>query len=133
MVTGYGVAPQSMLEPEGGVEQRIVLLRCADLKPDTGEAGERLQFGRRDVRIVVPKDSAAQRRKIDQEEQEEQQGGQSNIAPFNIEVCRLALRWSGRRRSPGSCLLLHKNQDNSRTKCAILFFHACRAPPSPCG
>ena len=52
------VAPQARLDPERGVEERIVLLGGAELEPDALEAVESAERGARDVRVVVPEKSA---------------------------------------------------------------------------
>src|SRR5262249_46792212 len=65
--------PQPVLEPKRGMQDRIILLRRADLEPDAAEAGERLQFGPRDVaRLIIPDEIAVQRGLINDERDERQ-------------------------------------------------------------
>jgi hypothetical protein len=52
------VAPEPMLQPEGGVDDRVVLLGRARLEPDAAEAVERTEGGRGEVLLVVPEQSA---------------------------------------------------------------------------
>ena len=64
MVAEERVSPQPMLEPERGVQQRIVLLRRADLGPDAPQTPKRTQVRRRDVAGVVPQRATVECRKI---------------------------------------------------------------------
>src|SRR3954453_17876170 len=67
MIAEHSVAPQSMLQPERAVQERIVLLRRTQIEPDAPEATPRLQVRAGDVHVVVPDQAAAERGQIHQE------------------------------------------------------------------
>ncbi len=74
------VAPEPVLDPEGGVGERVVLLGRPELEPDSPEPVERLQLRTRHVRGVVPEPLAVPGRSIreerhDQQDQQEKPGG----------------------------------------------------------
>src|SRR5580698_10619296 len=78
VITQGGLPPQPVLEPEGRMEQRIVLLGRPRLEPDSEKSVKRLQLQLRYIVRVVPEQLTAQRRpihrdqpKIDQGEQDE--------------------------------------------------------------
>ncbi len=58
MITDDSVAPDAVLQPEGAVEQRIVLLGCAEVKPDAPEPFQRLHGGPREMSVVIPERTA---------------------------------------------------------------------------
>src|SRR3954468_15435488 len=54
MVGKGRIAPYPMLDPEGRMRQRIVLLRCTEVEPDARQAMNRLKLGAGDVLVIVP-------------------------------------------------------------------------------
>ena len=54
MVRQHGVAPERVLDPENGVDERIVLLGRAELGPDLHQTLPRAQLRLCDVSVVVP-------------------------------------------------------------------------------
>jgi hypothetical protein len=52
------IAPRNVLDPERGMEQRVVLLGRARLEPDAPQTVRRSQLGSGHMRIVVPKEMA---------------------------------------------------------------------------
>src|SRR5262249_22224251 len=59
VVTRRVVAPESVFQPKGAVENRIVLLGCADLEPDAPKAAQGGEGGSGDVVLVVPDTTCA--------------------------------------------------------------------------
>src|SRR5579872_992758 len=43
VITQNSIAPEAMLDPERGMQQRIILMRGSQLKPDAPQAMKRLQ------------------------------------------------------------------------------------------
>ena len=68
-------APEVVLDPEGGVHERVVLGYRARNEPDLEETRQRPErFVLRDVDVVVPDETRPQHRRIDDEgEQRERQ------------------------------------------------------------
>ena len=64
VIAEHRIAPQSMLQPEGAVQQRVILLRGAEVEPDAPQTVQRLQVGPRDVHVVVPEQRAVQRGQV---------------------------------------------------------------------
>ena len=54
MVAEYRVAPEPGLEPEGAVQERVVLLGGVEVEPDRPQAVPTPERGAGDVGIVVP-------------------------------------------------------------------------------
>jgi hypothetical protein len=74
MVTHHRVAPQPMLHPERGVQQRIILLGRTHLAPDAFQACGRLHIRLGNVKIVVPEESATNGWQVRQQRHGEYQG-----------------------------------------------------------
>jgi hypothetical protein len=55
------VAPEAVLDPEGGMKDRIVLLGRVDVRPDAGKAGKGAKVGTCDVARVVPEQGPVER------------------------------------------------------------------------
>ena len=68
------VAPQLVLDPEGAVQQRVILLRGPEVEPDPVQSLPGTQFGAGYVRLVVPDESALPGRLINQEHRDHQGG-----------------------------------------------------------
>ena len=58
------VTPQAVLDPKRRVQERVVLLRGADLEPDASQSVQRLQIRSGDMPGVVPDESAPEGGKI---------------------------------------------------------------------
>ena len=88
MVAEKCVPPEPMLQPERGVQQRIILLRRAQLGPDAPQAAERAQLGHRDVTEVVPERTAVQRRMVGDERraEDEKKEGDGPFRPPPLRV-----------------------------------------------
>jgi len=71
MVAKHSVAPQAMFDPESAVEQRIVLLRGAQVEPDAPQPVQGLHGRRRDVGGVIPNQAAMERGPVCQGNREE--------------------------------------------------------------
>ena len=66
--------PQVILHPKTGVRQRVVLLRCAQLKPDSSQPIQRTQrLVAGHVTIVIPKKLTMQRGKISEKDEQNKQ------------------------------------------------------------
>lgn len=72
MVAEGRVTPEGMLDPEKGVEQRVVLLRRSQPGPDGAQPGKRTQADGGDVVAVVPDKAGLERRPVDDEAGEEE-------------------------------------------------------------
>ena len=81
MVTEDRVAPKAVLQPEGRVEHRIVLLGGADVEPDASEAADRLQLRPGDVQVVVEKEPAAESREISEQRGRKKKRCQQQVPP----------------------------------------------------
>ena len=64
MIAGHRVPPESVLDPESAMQQRVVLLGRTQVKPDAPKALHRLQIGAGDVRRIVPQTRPIQSRSI---------------------------------------------------------------------
>ena len=64
VVAEEGVIPETRLQPEGRMDERIVLLRRAGLEPDPRQAVPRSQPCPRQVPVIVPEHGAVQRRRV---------------------------------------------------------------------
>src|SRR5262245_13183727 len=71
-----------MFEPEGAVQQGIILLRCTNVEPNPVEAGGRLQLGLGDVRRVVPQGIAAEGGEISDNKDQQDEREDDGIAPL---------------------------------------------------
>ena len=81
VIAQRGVAPQLVLDPEGGVQQRIILLRGPQVEPDAVQSVPRAQFGAGHVRVIVPDESAVPGRLICQEDRDHQ-GDEEQPVPW---------------------------------------------------
>lgn len=82
MVAQRHVAPEAVLHPEGGVEDRIVLLRRSHFEPDAAQPCEGLQLRLGDMaRLVVPDEIPAQSGLVNDQGREEQQEAQPDKIP----------------------------------------------------
>ena len=54
MVAERGVAPEAVLEPERGMQERVILLRGSGRGPNQPQSVQRAERGRGHVRVVVP-------------------------------------------------------------------------------
>ena len=70
------VTPGRLHQPERRVHDGVVLLRCAEMKPDTVEPRPRFERGVREMRAVVPEASAVPRGLIGDEGRKRQSGEQ---------------------------------------------------------
>jgi hypothetical protein len=68
-----GVAPQAIFDPEGRMQNEVVLLRGANLEPDPTEAVRRLQIWPCQVARVVPHRGSVQGGRIREEQRDENQ------------------------------------------------------------
>ena len=66
------IAPEPVEDPERRVSDRVVLLCGADLEPDAPQAVQRSQIRSRDVRVVVPEQSAVPRWRVGDERRDEE-------------------------------------------------------------
>ena len=73
VVAEHGVAPEARLDPERAVQERIVLLRGAELGPNAAQSIERAERGPGDMRVVVPDVLTEERGPVDEEGQAEEQ------------------------------------------------------------
>src|SRR5678815_343863 len=64
VVAQWVVAPHPMLEPKRAVQERIVLLGGAEIRPNPPETGERTECGACNMRVIVPDKTRAQRWEI---------------------------------------------------------------------
>jgi hypothetical protein len=53
-----GVAPDAVLQPEGRVQQGVILLGGSEVRPDPPEPAQRAQLRPGDVCVVVPQERA---------------------------------------------------------------------------
>ena len=82
VVAGRRELPQPVLEPERGVDQRVVLRDRARLGPDARQTLARAQRGvLGDVLVVVPDPAGAERRHVGGERQEQQAERRQQAAP----------------------------------------------------
>ncbi len=79
VVAHHRVAPDPVLEPEGGVKNRVVLLRGTDLEPDAPKAPQGLEAGDRDMKVIVQEPTAGVGRVIRDERRREEKGGQQQV------------------------------------------------------
>ena len=83
VVTKDGVAPQAVFDPEGAVQQRVILLGGVEREPDAPESVEGLEGWGGDMRGIVPKEGAAESRPVGQEngggDGEKRRGGEGAI------------------------------------------------------
>src|SRR5688572_23712102 len=81
-----------MLDPERGMQQRIVLLRGANLRPDAPESVRRSQLREGDVTEVVPQRPAVNCRPVGgqrrDEDETKQGGGPFGPPPHRLHVER---------------------------------------------
>ena len=54
VITRQRIHPETMLNPERGMQNRVVLLSCAELPPDSPQAVKRLEIWPGNVSGVVP-------------------------------------------------------------------------------
>ncbi len=64
VIANHPIAPKFLLDPKDGVNQRIILLRCSNLRPDLDEAVPGTQFRLGDVSVVIPNRFDGPRRQI---------------------------------------------------------------------
>ena len=67
------VAPQSVLDPEGAVQDRIILLGRMHVGPDAAEPSQRAQVRPRDMGLIIPQQAAAQRGPVTRQHETEHQ------------------------------------------------------------
>src|SRR4051794_12274246 len=80
MVTEGRVAPEPVLDPKRAVEDRVILLRRREVRPDAREAGARLQLGRGEVGLIVPEAAAVEGRPVAAERDDEKERAQQPAA-----------------------------------------------------
>jgi hypothetical protein len=68
VIAGHGVAPEPVLDPEGRVQERVVLLGGAEVRPDPREPAQRTKIRPRQVRVVVPLELARGRGQVGEED-----------------------------------------------------------------
>jgi hypothetical protein len=60
VIAEHGIAPYAMFQPEGAVEERIILLRGAEIEPDAPETVQGTKIGAGHVHVVVPGQAAVE-------------------------------------------------------------------------
>jgi len=64
MVAQDGIAPKTMLDPKGAMQEGVVLLSGAEREPDAPESVEGLEGGSGNVGAIVPDAAAVKGRPI---------------------------------------------------------------------
>src|SRR6516225_2056481 len=70
VVSGDVISPQLMFKPESAVKQGVILLRRADIEPDSPETVQGLQFRPCHMRIVIPQKAAVDGRQVSDKDSE---------------------------------------------------------------
>jgi hypothetical protein len=74
------ICPESVLQPESAVHQRVMLLGRSQVEPDPPQPLQRAQLGTGDVGLVVPDQPAVPDGSIDEEDHGDQRGGEQQFA-----------------------------------------------------
>src|ERR1017187_10134685 len=77
MVTQHGIAPGTMLQPEGSVQERIVLLGRSQVGPYPPQTVQGLEAGPGHVAAIVPEQASMQRRQVSEQGSRQHQGPHS--------------------------------------------------------
>src|SRR5262245_36495054 len=104
VITGRLVAEEAMLDPEGRVRERVVLLRRAELRPDAPESADRLQLRPRHVMVIVPQHAAVPDGLVSERHDEDEEQ----------ELRLHAFPWSARS-ILGSCFTLSQSRISEAT------------------
>lgn len=108
MITGDRITPNMMLQPESAVQNRVLLLRRANVKPNTPESVNGLKIRSCNVTGIIPQSSAMQCRNIGDENCGKQgQPGDCSVKPPLVFERYFGYGWFSGSRSRTAGTLAH--------------------------